>query len=712
MIKRLVAQPALLLIVYPTWFMWPCLLPGTNSMLQYASYLDTSGTVSFAQSLSRMATPWSWNYFNNAPIGESFWNPTKAVQGIHWLVFWIETRVMSPVLAVNVFIWLGWVLSGIAGYKLARYLKMSMFSAVFVGLLIEILPWVREKALTHVSYVFLCLPLFCVVLALKCFDAPSRRNALNLLGFVMFLSVFDLYWFYMCICLIISISIMHYKSIFVSWSRLNPKAKLATLPITLIGCLLIKGIYTVLARATMSSVTSNRPLSIASNIFIDLSNGSLMRFVRPTIGHVFVREGWLSMPPISEDFVTYGGITVLLLASCSVLFAKRALFSRYPHFVGLYVVAFLLALFTLPTTLDTPLGEFAGPVSYLKYVTPGMRVYSRFGMISQVLLCVIAGFAVDVLCRTGMKKILRICTVGVVVLLCLIDLNPFARRLLTDDYKEYDAIRHVLSTELGAVAYEIAPDLDEWYFPAHYIDAPQLFTRLNRYWNQDFELQASRGEQNFANYLRSRGVTHVLIPVIGDTFDGYRKKWGVFGSINLSLNASDFTEVAQAGGRYPAKLFQIRAREEKVFCEACSRYRLNWSGVRTSFYSQLYVDSKQIYEDGSDLSWVLPKENPEVTLVSDAPVGTKFEITFSLTPAYGGQAQPQIVRFESGLKSELVRLMPGGPTKYSVLVESGQSVLLKRFLPCTVPAFHEPGNPDTRAICYAITSLQVKQVVP
>jgi hypothetical protein len=333
-------------------------------------------------------------------------------------------------------------------------------------------------------------------------------------------------------------------------------------------------------------------------------------------------------------------------------------------------------------------------------------------MISQVLLCVIAGFAVDVLCRTGMKKILRICTVGVVVLLCLIDLNPFARRLLTDDYKEYDAIRHVLSTELGAVAYEIAPDLDEWYFPAHYIDAPQLFTRLNRYWNQDFELQASRGEQNFANYLRSRGVTHVLIPVIGDTFDGYRKKWGVFGSINLSLNASDFTEVAQAGGRYPAKLFQIRAREEKVFCEACSRYRLNWSGVRTSFYSQLYVDSKQIYEDGSDLSWVLPKENPEVTLVSDAPVGTKFEITFSLTPAYGGQAQPQIVRFESGLKSELVRLMPGGPTKYSVLVESGQSVLLKRFLPCTVPAFHEPGNPDTRAICYAITSLQVKQLVP
>jgi hypothetical protein len=395
-----------------------------------------------------------------------------------------------------------------------------------------------------------------------------------------------------------------------------------------------------------------------------------------------------------------------------LLFVKRASFSRYPHIVGLYAVALLLSLFTLPTTLDTPLGEFAGPVSYLKYVTPGMRVYSRFGLISEALLCVVAGFVIDWLLRLNLRIVLRTLLVIVIALVCLIDMSPLSRREITSDYKEYAGIREALSEDKHAVVYVLVPDLNKYYFPAHYVDAPRKYTPLDRYWNQGFDLQASRGVSNFTSYLRSKNVTHVLVPAVGDQFGGFHKKWGNFGSIDLAFDPADFTEVASANGLHSAKLFKIEPGSSRNFCGRCLPYRLNWAGVRESFYSQIYVNNQQLYEDGPDISWVLPGENPQVTLVSDSPVGTKFEITFGLIPAYGGQAQPQIVRFDIGSRNDLVRLMPGGPTKYSVVVESGQLVSLKRFLPCTVPAYHEPGNPDMRAICYAITSLQVKQLVP
>ena len=712
LVKRLRAHPAWLLMIYPTWFMWPCLLPGTSSMLQYSAILDTSGTVAIAQMLQKMPYPWSTNFMQNAPLGESFWSPPMLTQSVHWLFFWLETRFMSPLLAVNVFIWIGWVLSGIAGYTLARYLKMSMFSALFVGLLIEVLPWVREKAMTHVAYVYLCIPLFTVLLTLKVLDSRSKRNLFHLAVFICALTMFDLYWFFMCISLVFVIAIVHYKLAISYWVGLARRTK----RLVAVGCLIaifcVRWVYNTLVSATSSATSLNRGLSVADNSFIDLYNGSLLRFIRPTIGHVFVREGWLSIPPISEDFVTYGGITVLVLASCSVLFAKRASFSRYPHFVGLYVVALLLALLTLPTTLDTPLGEFAGPVSYLKYITPGMRVYSRFGLITEALLCVVAGFVVDWILRLDLRIIFRTALVVVIALVCLIDMSPLSRRAISSDFKEYAGIREALNEDKHAVVYVLVPDLDKYYFPAHYVDAPRKYTPLDRFWNQGFDLQASRGEKYFASYLRSKDVTHVMVPAVGDQFGGFHKKWGNFGSIDLAFDPADFTEVASANGLHSAKLFKIEPGNSRNFCSRCLPYRLNWAGVRESFYSQLYVNNQQVYEDGPEISWVLPDENPQVTLVSDSPVGTKFEMTFGLIPAYGGQAQPQIVRFDIGSRNELVRLMPGGPTKYSVVVESGQLVSLKRFLPCTVPAYHEPGNPDMRAICYAISSLQVKQVVP
>jgi hypothetical protein len=183
-------------------------------MLQYSHILDTSGTVAIAQSIERMRYPWSMNVMANAPFGEDFWSLSRMVQAVQWLVLWILTRFGSAILAVNLLICIGWVLSGIAAFALSKYLKYSTIAAVFSGLLVQMLPWVREKAMTHVSYVYLCVPIFAILLLFQFKDIPKKENFIKLFSFFCLTAFFDLYWFYINILIAAVFIVVSYESLF------------------------------------------------------------------------------------------------------------------------------------------------------------------------------------------------------------------------------------------------------------------------------------------------------------------------------------------------------------------------------------------------------------------------------------------------------------------------------------------------------------------
>ena len=127
--------------IYPSLFMYQVLLPGSMSTLQYSRKLDTSGTIGTALILSRMRFPWSRNFMQNWPQGEPFWNIWSISQSIQWLVLWIMTRIMSPILAVNWYLWLGWCSSGLIVFLIARHFGSSEFGAVCAALFAQMLPW-------------------------------------------------------------------------------------------------------------------------------------------------------------------------------------------------------------------------------------------------------------------------------------------------------------------------------------------------------------------------------------------------------------------------------------------------------------------------------------------------------------------------------------------------------------------------------------------
>jgi hypothetical protein len=703
--------PICLLVIYPLWFMWPTILPGTGSMMQYSHILDTSGTVAIVQALDRMQFPWSVNVMANAPIGESFWGLSRMVQSIQWLVLWSLTRFCSAILAVNLFIFIGWVLTGVSIFVLSRYLKLSILSATICGVLVQMLPWVREKAMTHVAYVYLCVPIFAILLLFKVQSTPNRVNFSKLFGYLVLTAFFDLYWFYINIVITFVFLLFSSKLLISAFSKLSSVKKitcLATIPSLVLAMIQL---YQYLLDRTSSSVSSNRPFSVASNSFIDIYNGSLLRYINPTTGHLLVEKGLINPPKFSEDFVIYGGAVTVCLAFCAIAFRSMIpLFDRRKLFL-VFAVAATCALLTVPTQLTTPFGVFPGPAHFLKFLTPGMRVFSRFGLVTEILICVMAGFAIDLVRKIRVIPAIKYSAVGILLVTSVLDLNPVSRRFVNSGYEGYSEVRKVLQMSAKPVLVELAPDLDKWYFSPNYADAPRLMTANNRLWDKGLMRNAELGDIAFATYLASRQVSHVLVPVNADGSYSYRRKWGVRPSVDLTFPRDLFREVARVEGNFPAALLEVKASGVDAMCLDCPDVMLNWNGVRQGFYSQNSNDDGRFYEDGMDLSWVHANEFPTMTLTDNALGISNYKIEISILAAYGEKAQTQLLRIGSGSDFQSVLIHAGPATRVTLNATEGVPIVFRSFLPCTIPNIIEPGNPDLRKLCYGISGINVARVV-
>lgn len=77
-------QPIWFLMIYLVWFIYPCLIPRSNSILKGQEATDLNGTVFQAQMLKNMALLWSLNQLLNVPASERFWNVFAVPQAVHW----------------------------------------------------------------------------------------------------------------------------------------------------------------------------------------------------------------------------------------------------------------------------------------------------------------------------------------------------------------------------------------------------------------------------------------------------------------------------------------------------------------------------------------------------------------------------------------------------------------------------------------------------
>lgn len=272
----------------------------------------------------------------------------------------------------------------------------------------------------------------------------------------------------------------------------------------------------------------------------------------------------------------------------------------------------------------------------------------------------------------------------------------------------YSRIREVLSRTPGVKVLEISPDLNARFFP-WMNPVPVSFQSVDPAKNDPrFMRAASLGVEELSKFLTYEGITHLLIANTGQERNRIFYRWGLGPSVDVALEEPLFHVVAVAHGEYPATLYEVAQVELDGFCTECQGVRLEWEGVRESAINT----SRYGYVDGPEIVWILGQDQPLLRLMSSVDSGFKYRVTFRISAAYGDNAPPQILKFQTEEDVQFEKIV-GGPSKeISVEIVLGEELEIQSVLPCMVPAIAqlEAGNQDTRELCFGISSIKVEEI--
>ena len=277
-----------------------------------------------------------------------------------------------------------------------------------------------------------------------------------------------------------------------------------------------------------------------------------------------------------------------------------------------------------------------------------------------------------------------------------------------DSSDSYSIIRSEISKTPNARILEVAPDLQPRYFPWTNQVPVAMVSADPAQDDLRFMRAASIGQSELSQYLNEQGITHLLVAPLNGARNHLFYRWSNTPSVNIRLTEPLFREVARAYGDYPASLFEVVPAETSGFCSECSGVEFNWKGIR----EKAIDTSRYGYLDGPDILWILGQDRSSLSINAKTKNGNGFRITFGLVAAYGGNAPPQILRFQSERGLKVVRLFPGPEVFVSIDLSEGETLHIDPALPCVIPAVAQLdlGNQDPREMCFGITSVKAVEI--
>jgi hypothetical protein len=293
-----------------------------------------------------------------------------------------------------------------------------------------------------------------------------------------------------------------------------------------------------------------------------------------------------------------------------------------------------------------------------------------------------------------------ICCLGVIIFYFLLPDR--------DTSDSYSIIRRQISKTPNAQVLEVAPDLQPRYFPWTNQVPVAMVSADPAQDDLAFMRAASFGQSELSKYLNEKGITHLLVAQLNGERNHLYYRWSNTPSVNLRLTEPFFREVARAYGDYPASLFEVIPSETSGFCSECSGVEFSWMGIR-----EKAIDTSRFgYIDGPDVVWILGQDRSSLSIKAKTKNVNGFRITFGLVAAYGGNAPPQILRFQSERGLKVVRLFPGPEVFVSVDLSEGETLHIDPALPCVIPAIAQLdlGNQDLREMCFGITSVKAEEI--
>jgi hypothetical protein len=690
--------------LFPLIFFWPVL--GPNSWLRIGdSPADVDHAIFEVVGLKTMRFPWSKNVALNWPTGENFWSvPSHVTQSIQWLAMWAIGKFADPVLTVNLWMFVGFVSTGVVVYLICRRVQVSRPLALCGALLVQCLPWMSIKTMHHTSFVFLSIPLV-TVYGLLSLSSPKSKAFLFLAGYQLVLALFDPYWFVFSGLILFFGLALNLGLITKSVSQIGRRRLIFVLAGSLSA---IAGIL-FLAKWGLSAVNSGSltRMSNTRNVFepeeIERWTGRFRDYLVPSHGHIFYNDA--TYIEGESDRIFYGSVIVQVLALCATFVAIRRSRTR-----GVGLIALIAVFATVLSTRPISVGGISSPpvAELISRVTPGIRVFVRFSPIAQALACILFVWFIQTSMLQGGKRRGPILAT-LILLVALIDLNPLGYRPVFRDYEKYAEMRSII--DASAVRQVLIPDgslapleLSMETFPAA-LNARLLNTYSN-YWRARIAPEAW-SSQSLANFLSSNGVSYVaaVVDFNGEPF--------IAGEIQdatrfaTRLDRSDFQQVSRListeSGAVLA-LFRVLDRDSNGTCGNCSlaQWKVNPQPLVESRFDYVSSVNNPLWITSQRLE-ILPEVIPDFGIQEP----DEYLVDFYATLFDG--ASPTSMTVTVGGNTQVVGLQSNIPRLVQLKVMPGEHIEIQ-IAGCFIPSENDATSSNSQSYCMGIRGFRVVAV--
>jgi hypothetical protein len=321
-----------------------------------------------------------------------------------------------------------------------------------------------------------------------------------------------------------------------------------------------------------------------------------------------------------------------------------------------------------------------------------------------------------------MKNRPSIIAVLLVVALSFAFVDPLQIASGRYDVNPYIEIEKELNKASTTGVLVLASYADLYKFPVYNYLRDILGTRLAYHGEMVVEYgydkvlaQASLGEKSFLQYLSSRSISHLIVPMATAETAVVFHRWSTHGTISLDLTSSSFALVQQSIGDFPLAVYKVNFNDQYINNGEPPQYALEWSGVRQNFYELMritkewyVVDYVRKYEERVDTAWVFEGEKPKITLKVPNYQTEEFTIDLQFVAAYGDKAPPQVLRISQGSLVKVLKLKAGEVSTVSFTLANGDSINIENVFGCPQGISFDPEGQDIREFCYGLRDIQVR----
>lgn len=409
--RRLLIAVAACFLAYALFLTWPL---GTNLSGQLSApnlTEDGAGTTAyFAYYAAHHMSPFLAGHLSglNAPYGLSTTWALNLAQAPSYLLFWVLVLVFGPVAGANVFMLLGFVMSGTLMFFIVHRLFGSRLVALMAGFAFAFYPFAVAAASVHYVFVHGWPLLLGVWRLIEMIHRPTGRSAL-LAGVA---TAFAMWWspyyellggFALAICLI--------SFIVIGYARGRPReawqaSAIALVPIAVLGVFFVALLKLSGGISSIGAVA--RPIvqvyAFSAHLRDYLPGPFNLFFGRLTGPYIEARLG------ISDtwDSAVYPGYVVVALAIGGLVVAVRALRANRAVIADRRVIAVLISLPLVVVAFVSsgpPTVSIAGlsiplPSDALYHLTPTWQTFSRFIILLELALILMMAAALAHLRQT------------------------------------------------------------------------------------------------------------------------------------------------------------------------------------------------------------------------------------------------------------------------------------------------------------------------